>query len=539
MRTRDLVGPSCRSHLIGFRLRRLPRVECDVAIVGTGVAGCAAALAAADDGADVVLLSKDEPGESNTAYAQGGVAAVLDRERASEGDSIERHVADTIAAGHGLCDEVAVQDIVGDAADAIDFLLERGCAFDTDDDGTLSLTREGGHSLRRILHAHGDSTGREIARSLGRAVARHPRIAIAPRAFAVDLLRDDDAIAGVLYHRKGEVRACTAGATVLATGGCGRVYRETTNPDVATGDGLAMAYRAGCRVADAEFVQFHPTTLYIAGAARLLITEAMRGEGAVLKNARGEPFMHHHHEAGDLAPRDVVSRAIVAEIAASGFPHVWLDATHLDGDFLARRFPGIMRTCAAFEIDIREDWIPVHPSAHYHCGGVLTDTHGRTDRPRLFAAGEVGCTGLHGANRLASNSILEGLVVGRRAGRAACGVAAVPCDPRLEAPDPDPVPEELDRVDLERSLRALMWREVGIERSAASLERARRSLGFWRKHQAAGAFDAPRGWALQNMLLVGSLIARAAARREQSCGTHLRRDGGGQVDAAHTCLRRP
>jgi L-aspartate oxidase len=286
-------------------------------------------------------------------------------------------------------------------------------------------------------------------------------------------------------------------------------------------------------------MQFHPTTLYIAGGARLLITEAMRGEGAVLKNHAGERFMPGYHADAELAPRDVVSRAIISEIRRTEFPHVWLDATHLGRDFLAERFPMILQACAKLGIDITTQWMPVHPSAHYHCGGVLSDSAGRTSLPGLWAAGEVGCTGLHGANRLASNSILEGLVVGLRAGRSAAERAERPPRVRLQHPEPPPAPEELDVADLARSARSLMWRQVGIERTGAELAVAKRSLHFWLAHQARGAFRDRGGWQLQNTLVVGGLVATAAELRRASVGTHCRTDSSGAVEPGRVALVRP
>ena len=377
MLTTPAPGPHTPRYLLGFDLRRRPHLDADVLVVGGGVAGLCAALAAADAGKEVLLLAKAAIAESNTFYAQGGVAAVLRADEREPADSLELHVQDTLVAGAGLCDEPAVRDILDSAESAIDVLRSHGCVFDGKDH--VSLTREGGHSARRILHANGDSTGQEVVRSLVAAASRHPSITIIDQAFAVDLLTDGGRVMGVLYYRRSELCTALAGETILATGGCGRVWRETTNPPVATGDGLAMAYRAGARVADVEFMQFHPTTLYIAGGARLLITEAMRGEGAVLKNHAGERFMPKYHALAELAPRDVVTRAILAEVRASGFPHVWLDATHLPAAFLQERFPTIALACSKFGIDITTAWIPVHPSAHYHCGGVITDARG--DRP--------------------------------------------------------------------------------------------------------------------------------------------------------------
>lgn len=540
MQLTQLAGPPCPRHLVGFDLRRRPHLESDVLVVGSGIAGLSAALAAAQAGREVLLLTKSSLPESNSTYAQGGIAAVLDDDSRLDGDDVERHVADTLAAGAGLCDEAAVRNILADASDGIAFLAAQGCRFDAGRAGQPDLTREGGHSARRILHANGDATGREVTRALIQAVRAEERITVVEDAFVLDLLDDAEGrIRGVLYHRRGELYAALAGATVLATGGCGRLWRETTNPAVATGDALAMAYRAGAQLADLEFMQFHPTTLYLAGGARILITEAMRGEGAHLINHRGERFMPEYHELGDLAPRDVVSRAILDQIRRTDFPHVWLDATHLGASYLRERFPTIHAACATFAIDIGHDWIPVHPSAHYHCGGVLSDTQGATSLSGLWVAGEIGCTGLHGGNRLASNSLLEGLVVGRRAGTAAAAAGGHPGRVRLSGARPDPVPAELDKADLVRSLRSMMWRDVGIERTGAHLARARRSMRFWTEHQLRGACADPEGWELQNMLLASALIAAAAETRRASVGTHLRHDSHGAVDPAHLNYRRP
>ncbi len=536
------LGPDTPRYLVGFDLRRRPHLEADVLVVGGGIAGLSAALAAADQGREVLVLVKGTLTDSNTAWAQGGIAAVLHENERAPADDPELHIRDTLAAGAGLCDPAAVRDIVDAAADAIDFLRAQGCLFDKEAGGEVSLTREGGHSARRILHANGDATGAEIARSLAHAVAHHAHITIIENAFAVDLLtlpEDGGRVVGVLYHRREELNAALAGSVILATGGCGYLWRETTNPDVATGDGLAMAYRAGATLADVEFMQFHPTTLYLAGGARLLITEAMRGEGAILKNHAGERFMPALHPQAELAPRDVVTRAIVAEIRASGFPHVWLDATHLGDDFLRSRFPSIHQACARFGIDISTQWIPVHPSAHYHCGGVVTDSAGTTALPGLWAAGEVACTGLHGANRLASNSLLEGLVVGVRAGRAAALAGGQPGRVRIVAPRTENAPDSLDVPDLVRSVRALMWRQVGIERNAGELAIASRTLAFWTRHQARGAFRDRVGWELQNLLTIGSLVAAAAGLRTASVGTHTRTDSIGAIDPRHFAVCRP
>ncbi len=530
------AGPACPRHLVGFDPRRRPGLETEVLIIGGGVAGLSAALAAAEAGREVLVLCKGELQLSNTAWAQGGVAAVLSEDERSADDGVELHVRDTLAAGAGLCHGPAVRTIISAAEPAMDFLRRSGCRFDAGADGAPQLTREGGHSSRRILHAHGDATGAEIARALAAAVLGHPRVTVIERAFAIDLLERDGRIGGATYGHRDEVYAVRAGAVILATGGCGALWRETTNPALATGDGLAMAYRAGAALADLEFMQFHPTTLYVAGAGRLLITEAMRGEGALLKNADGERFMPRYHADAELAPRDVVTRAIVAEIRRTGFPHVWLDATHLGAAFLRERFPTIHQACARFGIDIASAWMPVHPSAHYHCGGIATDARGRSALAGLWAAGEVGCTGLHGANRLASNSLLEGVVVGLAAGQDAAAECAAA--PQVRAEHRAPPIESLDVADLVGSLRSLMWRSVGIERSSRDLGVARRSIAFWMGHQANGFLRTPPGWELQNLLLLGALVAQAAEMRTSSVGTHTRTDSAGSLDPMHHALRR-
>ncbi|TVR47052.1 MAG: L-aspartate oxidase [Planctomycetota bacterium] len=534
-----LPGIPSPRYLIGFDLRRKPHLEADVLVLGSGIAGLSAALAAAESGCEVLLLTKGELPESNTRYAQGGVAAVLEAHERDLGDSIQAHFEDTLAAGAGLCAVAETQTILADSPQAIEFLRRYGCRFDGEAQGQVDLTREGGHRFRRILHAHGDQTGAEVVRALTAAVMDHPAITVREHAFALDLLDRGGKVCGALYERRGEVYGALAGATILTTGGCGRIWRETSNPPIATGDGLAMAYRAGAGIADAEFMQFHPTALYVAGAPRLLITEAMRGEGAILKNHDGQAFMANYHEQKDLAPRDVVSRAIIAEIARTRFSHVWLDATHLGGDFLRQRFPTIFQGLAEFGIDIAKEWIPVHPSAHYHCGGILAGVDGDTTLPGLLAAGEVACTGLHGANRLASNSILEGLVCGRRAGLRAAAEGGFAGRVRIDHPHYPLASRQLDIQDLMRSLRALMWRQVGLARDDEGIATAQRTLRFWSEHQARGALDGPAGWELQNMITIASLISQSARERRASVGTHLRRDSEGDIELRHITLTRP
>jgi L-aspartate oxidase len=410
--------------------------EVDVLVVGSGVAGLSAALAV-PRGRTVLLATKDRLGHSATRYAQGGIAAVLDL----VDDSVAEHVADTLAAGAGLCDPVAVRTLVEEGGQAIADLLARGVGFDSDPSGPrqLARTREGGHSRSRVVHAGGDATGAELERALTEAVRATPSVRSVEHAFLVDLVTCDGRVTGALLWADGGPHLLRAGAVVLASGGAGQLFADTTNPPLSTGDGIAAALRAGAVLADMEFVQFHPTALHLdddpdppgdhpgglPDPPRPLISEAMRGEGAVLRDGDGSPVMAGVHPPGDLAPRDVVTRAVAARMAATGARHLWLDATGIPADHLERRFPTILARCRAAGIDPSRQPIPVSPAAHYLMGGVLTDLDGRTSLPGLYAVGEAACTGVHGANRLASNSLLEGVVFAARIGR----VLAEPSDP--------------------------------------------------------------------------------------------------------------
>ena len=402
-------------------------------VVGSGVAGLSAALAV-PAGRTVLLATKDRLGHSATRYAQGGIAAVLDL----VDDSVAEHVADTLAAGAGLCDPVAVRMLVAEGAQAIAGLRARGVRFDRGElDGELARTREGGHSRSRVVHAGGDATGAELERALTEAVRAAPAVRSAEHAFLVDLLTTGGRVTGALLWSDGGPRLVRAGAVVLASGGAGQLYADTTNPPLSTGDGVAAALRAGAVLADLEFVQFHPTALHVDGdpeQPRPLISEAMRGEGAVLRDGDGTPVMAGVHPLGDLAPRDVVTRAMAARMAATGARHLWLDATSIPAEQLERRFPTILARCRASGIDPSRQPIPVSPAAHYLMGGVVTDLDGRTTLPGLFAVGEAACTGVHGANRLASNSLLEGVVFAARIGRALEEADR----PRSTAPGPSP-----------------------------------------------------------------------------------------------------
>ncbi len=502
----------------------MPR-SADFLIVGSGIAALRAAAALADAGS-VVVLTKAAPDAGSTGYAQGGIAAALGPD-----DSPERHAADTIAAGDGLCDERAVQVLVEEGPHYVRELIAWGARFDRDADGRLALAREGAHSVRRVLHAR-DATGREIARTLWARVAGRPSVEVVPHAPAIEVIVRDGRCVGVRHvDAAGRVAAVLARATLLATGGAACLYRESTNPAVATGDGVAMAYRAGARVVDLEFVQFHPTVLQVPGAPRFLLSEALRGEGARLVNAAGEAFMARYDPAGELAPRDRVARAIACERARTG-ADVFLSLRHLPAEFVHARFPAISAACRTVGLDLARDPIPVGPAAHYFMGGVETDLDGRTSIPGLFAAGEVACTGVHGANRLASNSLLEGLVFGARAAAAMAAVRAAP--PRVVANEDDRAGPRVAPPVEASEVRDLMWRRVGLFRDRSELEAALAVLDpagcVLDEALDAGARLDPEGRHVWSLVTVGRLVARAALRREESRGAHHRTDFPGRDD---------
>ncbi len=498
-------------------------VRGDFLVIGSGIAGLRAALALADAG-DVVVLTKADPAESNTGYAQGGIAAALGPD-----DSVALHARDTMAAGDGLCDPAAVDVLVRDGARYVQELCDWGVAFDRAPNGDIAFAREAAHSVRRVLHAR-DATGREIARALWARVAAHPRIRVCDDALVTSLIVRDGGCVGVTFaDREGAVRVADAHATLLATGGAGQVFRETTNPAVATGDGIAMAYRAGARVRDLEFVQFHPTVMNVAGAPRFLLSEALRGEGARLVNAEGEAFVSRYDPDGDLAPRDRVSRAMVREAQRTGAP-VYLSVQHLSPAFIHERFPTIAQACRAAGLDLARDLIPVSPAAHYMMGGVATDLFGQTSLPGLFAAGEVACTGVHGANRLASNSLLEGLVFGARAAAAMVDgreVSVWPEPPCVSAPAARTLGAD-EAVPDDAGVRDLMWRQVGLLRDAEGLQSAVSTLERWeaasQQRLARTVQVEPAVRRTANLLMVGLLMARAALRRQESRGGHFRTD---------------
>jgi L-aspartate oxidase len=494
-------------------------VRGDFLVIGSGIAGLRAALTLAATG-DVVVVTKSDRQESNTGYAQGGIAAAIGPD-----DAPELHGRDTEAAGDGLCRPEAVAILVTEGPRYVRELVAWGAAFDLDAAGQPALAREAAHSVRRVLHAR-DATGREIARTLWARVDGHPRITVLDGAQALDLRVADGRCHGARIVQAGRLAAIEAARTLIATGGAGQVFRETTNPAIATGDGIAMAARAGARVADLEFVQFHPTVLDVPGQPRFLLSEALRGEGGRLVNAAGEAFMSRREPAGDLASRDLVARAIVAEMERTG-GRVCLSMAHLDAGFVRARFPTIARACREAGLDLATDPIPVSPAAHYVMGGVETDLDGRTSIEGLFAAGEAACTGVHGANRLASNSLLEGLVFGARAADAMAGPvrpAALFCDP---APAREPEGAGRDGMPDEAAIRDLVWRTAGIIRRKETLEAAVVRLARWRlaaeREIAAHPGDAARQRVV-TLATVGLLVARAALRREESRGGHHRAD---------------
>ncbi len=500
-------------------------------IIGSGIAALRAAASLADAG-DVLILTKGGAREGNTGYAQGGIAAAVGPD-----DSPSRHLADTLAAGDGLCDERAVSVLVEEGPRYVRELMDWGARFDRAPDGSPALAIEGAHSVRRVLHAH-DATGREIGRVLWERVAPMPNVHVVDHARAVSMLVEDGRCAGVRFiDDRGGIGTARARCTLLATGGAGQVYSDTTNPQVATGDGVAIAYRAGAAVADLEFVQFHPTALKMAGQPRFLLSEALRGEGARLVNADGEPFMLRYDPAGDLAPRDRVARGITREEERTGKP-VYLTLAHLDPAYVHERFPEISQACRGAGLDLAVDPVPVGPAAHYAMGGVVTDLDGRTTIPGLLAAGEVACTGVHGANRLASNSLLEGLVFGARAGDAmrasadrAIDAETVRAFARHEKRGQPPFfAKKGDSLDA-ASVRHLMWRHVGLFRDAEGLrtaldelERAWEGLIPMLDDPDAMPRVATEQWHAASIVTVGRLIARAAWRREESRGGHYRLD---------------
>ncbi|MEJ7863397.1 MAG: L-aspartate oxidase [Pyrinomonadaceae bacterium] len=492
-------------------------LETDFIVIGSGVAGLRASIELAKTGARVTVLTKDKAQESNTEYAQGGVAVVL-----SDDDNAELHEEDTLIAGAGLCDAEAVEILVSEGTKYIQELIRWGTEFDREG-GKLVFTQEAAHSRRRILHAHGDSTGKEIVRALIARARQEKTIVLMPFANTESLIIEDERCVGVCFLDPilKAPREIFAKAVILCTGGAGQLFLHTTNPTVATGDGMAMAYSAGAEMADMEFVQFHPTALNLENAPRFLLSEAMRGEGGILRNAQSEKFMSRYDERLELAPRDIVSRSVVAEMRRTGTRTVYLDMTALDEDFLKTRFPKIYETCQLHALNITKDLLPVSPASHYIMGGVRTDLHGRTTVAGLYAAGEVACTGVHGANRLASNSLLEGLVFGARAGEAAIedNSKFKIQNSKFENRQPESGTLNLESgiaTAVRKRVKRLMWERVGILRDKDSLKRALREF-----EQIS---QANLGTSSRNFVTLAKLIATAALWREESRGGHFRTD---------------
>jgi L-aspartate oxidase len=513
-----------KRYLVRFGPKQTPHLFTDVLIVGGGIAGMRAALAVPES-LQVLIVTKDRVQQSNSTYAQGGIAAVRSAE-----DRFEDHIEDTLTAGAGLCDRATVELVVREAPRQIDDLIRYGTHFD-DKPGI-----EGGHSYHRIVHALGDATGWEVMRAIIERVRQAPHVAVWDRTFTIDLLTHEGRCVGALVSRGRHGKLLVwAKQTILASGGAGMVYRETTNPPVATGDGMALAYRAGAELRDMEFMQFHPTVLYVAGSSRYLISEAVRGAGAYLRDKDGVRFMLGEDPRAELATRDVVAQAIVRRMERTQHPNVYLDLSHLDPAKVREEFPGIAKVCREFGLDVTHDPVPVRPGAHYMVGGVTVDLQGKTALDGLWAAGEVSSSGLHGANRLASNSLLEGLVYGEACGGGAAQAAARMPDAFVVPPVAGRfVPDntgDLDVADLTNALRSLMVRNMGIVRNRAGLLEAERTVAFWCRYVLRREFHRRSGWELQNLLTVARLMIWSALQRTESRGVHFRSDCPDRDDA--------
>ncbi|MBN1592723.1 MAG: L-aspartate oxidase [Candidatus Coatesbacteria bacterium] len=504
----------------------------DFLVIGSGVAGLRAAIALSDAG-KVMVLAKSAVSEGSTECAQGGVAVAM-----SDDDEIVIHEQDTLRAGASLCNPEAVRILVNEGPRRIAELIEWGASFDTED-GKLWFSLEGAHSRRRVIHSRGDSTGAEIERVLLEKAEALENVSIVDHWFTIDLLIQEGSCSGALVVARSDpsrIVCIQAKATVLATGGAGQVYAATTNPSVSTGDGISIAFRAGAEISDMEFVQFHPTTLHKEGVPVFLLSEAMRGEGGVLLNAMGERFMPDAHPEAELAPRDIVSRAIITEMRRTGTDEIYLDLRHFKPGFVKSRFPRIYETCLGYGLKADEELLPIHPAAHYMMGGVRSDVNGRTTIPGLLACGEVACAGVHGANRLASNSLLEGVVFGRRAGESARDSISVPAA-FSEAPARDFLKELESVVEVHSSeillgrerIRGIMWEHVGIVRDPEGLQIARRELE--KLSHIAGVVSAdPKALEARNIFYTAALIRYAAERRTESRGAHFRADFPKQDD---------
>lgn len=510
--------------LVDVDVNTLPQVEADVIVIGAGIAGLFTAIKAAQQHRKVLMITKKSLTESNTRYAQGGIAAVI-----SDEDSFAYHLQDTLIAGAGLCSQEAVDILVHEGPEGIQELIALGTQFDLEN-GELALTKEGAHSQRRILHAHGDATGAEIVRALSEKALQHPDIEVWDEHFIVDLITNNNECCGALVKRpSGETVVVRGRAIILCSGGAGQLYRYTTNPEIATGDGVAIAYRAGAAIRDMEFIQFHPTALSYPGAPRFLISEAVRGEGAVLRNIKGERFMEQYHPQLELAPRDVVARAIIDEMAKTKSTFVYIDITHEPEDVVKQRFPTIYETCMKYGLDLATDWIPVAPAAHYMMGGVKTDLHGETTIKRLFACGEVSSTGVHGANRLASNSLSEAIVFGRRIVDKVLELTDQAVLPPFIKDIPRMEPLKQPIVEKKLKLQKVMLRYAGLKRNAQDLEK-----GYEELKRQFTVFDSHltkrEEFEFANLLTCAMLTTRASFIREESRGGHYREDFPGRND---------
>jgi L-aspartate oxidase len=515
-------------YLVSFDTNKLPTFITDVLVIGSGMAGLRAAIESAKTH-NVTIASKDALAESNTNYAQGGIASQIDKPELASS-----HIADTLEHSYGLSDPQIVQEVINQGIPLVRELISWGVKFDLKND-VPDMTMEGGHKLARILHSGGDATGKNIQQTLVAKVKATHNIIALDYTFAIDLLtspnKTNECCGAIVYNPKTkQFSIIRSKKTILATGGAGQLYRESTNSDMTTGDGLSMAWRKGAKLQDMEFIQFHPTALYVAGASRLLISESVRGEGGILRDKNGKRFMPDYHPLAELAPRDIVSRAIINQMKTTIDTSVYLDLTHLAAAFIEKRFPSLAKLCRDFKIDTKKNLIPVRPSAHYLVGGIKIDLTGRTNIKNLFAAGECASSSFHGANRLGSNSLLESLVIGYLAGQTATKeissdrpVLPVHIAHRVDIKQND-LKDKLDLTDIKNSLRSLMWYNVGVERNADSLKQAMEKIDYWSGYCLTSEFGSPAGWEAQNMLILARLIAQSALEREESRGVHYRSD---------------
>ncbi|MCX8082059.1 MAG: L-aspartate oxidase [bacterium] len=503
---------------ISFDTEKLQLEEVDFLVVGGGIAGLIASLELKNF--KTLILYKDGLSETCTYNAQGGIAGAI-----APWDSPEQHKKDTLNTGCGLSNEEAVDILVKEGIKSINEIISSGLTFDKEGND-YHFTREGGHSCRRILHINGDGTGKAIAEFLYKKVSVEKNIKILHSHFLIDLISDENKVEAALVYdeKRKKVFIIKAKAFILATGGAGNIFQETTNPTVITGDGIAIAYRCGAELMDLEFYQFHPTTFYQAGAPRFLISESIRGEGGILINSKGERFMSNYHPMRELAPRDIVTRAIIDQMKLTGSNCVYLDLKNINYN-LKKRFPSIYNFCKDYGIDIQKNPIPVRPSAHYFMGGIKTDIWGKTSIENLYACGETACTGVHGANRLASNSLLEGLVFGTRAGKSALERSRIKSHTfKRKYLFPQKADIYIDREDLKRSIRSLMWRNVGIEREETSLKNAEDKITDWMRYAFLKEFSDTTGFETLNMLILSMLITKVSLLRKESRGAHFRKD---------------